>query len=46
MDLAMAFPQRIVRVDASGDEELIQQEIRSIVGTYLDRSGLFAAATH
>jgi dTMP kinase len=46
MDLAVAFPQRIVRVDASGDEELIQQEIRSIVGAYLDRSGVFAVATH
>jgi dTMP kinase len=45
-DLAKTFPVRIVRVDASGDEALIQQKIRSIVGNYLERAGVLAVATY
>jgi dTMP kinase len=43
-ELAVAFPERIARVDASGDEVQVQQQIRSIVGGYLELSGMMAVA--
>jgi dTMP kinase len=45
-DLAAIFPERILRLDASGDEEVIQLEIRAIVGAYLERSGSLPVATY
>jgi dTMP kinase len=37
-ELAMAYPQRIVRIDASGNENSIHQEIKSIVTNYLQHN--------
>jgi dTMP kinase len=45
-DLAATFPDRILRLDASIDEASLQQQIRSIVGEHLERSGVLAVATY
>jgi dTMP kinase len=38
-ELAAACPQKIKRIDASGSEEQIQQEIQQLITTYLQESG-------
>jgi dTMP kinase len=37
-ELSSAFPQRIVRVEASGDEDAIHQEIKKAVTVFLQRT--------
>jgi dTMP kinase len=37
-ELAAAFPERIVRVEASGDEDAIHQEIKKVVTSFLQQT--------
>jgi dTMP kinase len=41
-ELAAASPAKIKRIDASGSEEQIQQEIQQVITTYLKESGKLA----